>query len=96
MAQLLPARCSNIAAAEPDSEYETYVVHVGSVSFVASPRSSPLDIHLRPQIADLIAKEAPTKVPVEYANFAFSPYLTSELSELTGINDHAIELVDSQ
>ena len=51
---------------------------------------------LRPQRAGLIAKEAPTKVPVEYANFAdvFSPDL-SGLSEHTGINDRAIELVDA-
>ena len=33
------------AAAELDPEYETYVVHVGSVSSDASPSSSPLNIH---------------------------------------------------
>ena len=32
------------AAAELDPEHETYVVHVGSVSSVASPSSSPLDV----------------------------------------------------
>ena len=44
----------------------------------------------------MIAKEAPTKVPAEYSDFAdiFSPDLASELPEHTGINDHAIELVD--
>ena len=47
------------------------------------------------QIAGLIAKEAPIKVPVEYADFAFSPDLASELPEHTGINDYAIELVDA-
>ena len=40
---------------------------------------------------DLIA---PTKVPIEYANFAFSPDLASELPKHTRINDYAIELVD--
>ena len=46
----------------------------------------------------MIVEEAPTKVPDEYANFAdvFSPDLAAELSEYTGINDHAIELVDDQ
>ena len=44
----------------------------------------------------MIAEEALTKVPVEYADFAFSPDLTSKLSEYTGINDHAIGLVDGQ
>ena len=32
------------AAAELDPEHETYVVHVGSVSSVALPSSSPLDV----------------------------------------------------
>ena len=88
------------AAAELDPKYETYVVYVGSVSFVASLSSFPLDVYpsRRPQIAGLIAKEAPTKVLAEYANFAdvFSPDLVSKLPKHTGINDHAIELVDSQ
>ena len=59
------------AAAALDPEHETYVVHVGSVSSIASPSSSPLDVHpsRRPQIAGLIAEEAP-KVPDEYADFA--------------------------
>ena len=88
------------AAAELDPEHETYVIHVGSASSVASPSSSPLDVHpsRRPQIAGLIAEEAPTKVPAEYADFAdmFSPDLASELPEHTGINNHAIELVNGQ
>ena len=87
------------AAAVLDPEHETYVVHVGSVSSDASPSSSPLklDVHTsrRSQISSLIAEKAPTKVPVEYADFAFSPDLASKLSEHTGINDHAIELVDA-
>ena len=37
---------------------------------------------------------APTKVPVKYVNFAFSPDLASKLPENTRINNHAIELVD--
>ena len=46
----------------------------------------------------MIAEEAPTKVPAEYSDFVdvFSPDLSSELPEHTGINDHAIELVDGQ
>ena len=44
----------------------------------------------------MIAEEAPTKIPTEYSDFAdvFSPDLASELPEQTGINDHAIKLVD--
>ena len=46
----------------------------------------------------MIAEEAPTKVPAEYSDFAdvFSPDLASELPVHTGINNHAIKLVDSQ
>ncbi len=44
------------------------------------------------------AGEAFTKVPSEYADFVdvFSPKLAAELPEHTGINDHAIELVDDR
>ena len=40
--------------------------------------------------------EACSKVPSKYANFVniFSSKLSAELSEHTGINDHAIKLVD--
>ena len=79
-------------AAALDLESETFVVHVASLS------SSPLNVHpsRRPQISGLITEEAPTTVPAEYSDFAdvFSPDLASELPEHTGINDHAIELVD--
>ena len=46
----------------------------------------------------MIVKEASTKVPAEYSNFAdvFFPDLASKLTEHTKINDHAIEQVDSQ
>ena len=87
------------AAAALDSEHETYIVHVGSVSSDASPSFS-LNVHpsRRPQVSGLIAKEAPTKVPAKYLDFpdVFSPNLASELPEYTGINSHAIELVDGQ
>ena len=87
------------AAAALDPESETFVVHVASLSSDASPSSSPLDVHpsRRPQISGLIAEEAPTKVPAEYSDFAdvFSPDLASKLPKHTGINDHAIELVDN-
>ena len=50
---------------------------------------------LRPQRAGLIAKEALLKVSVEYADFAFSPDLVSELPEHTRIKDRSLELVDA-
>ena len=101
---LLTTRCIELvgkkefAAAALDPESETFVVHVASLSSDASPSFSPLDVHpsWRSQISGLIAEEAPTKVPAKYLDFAdvFSPDLASELSEHTGINDHAIKLVD--
>ena len=52
---------------------------------------------LKPQRVGLIAKEAPTKIPVKYAEFAnvFSSDLASGLPEHTKINDCAIELVNA-
>ena len=89
-------------AAALDPEHETYVVYAGSVSSDILPSSSPLefDVHpfCRPQISGLIAKEAPTKVLAKHSDFAdiFFLDLASELSEHTKINNHAIELVNSQ
>ena len=89
-------------AAALDPKSEIFVVHVASLSSDVSPSSSllELDVHpsRRPQVSGLIAKEAPTKVPAEYSDFAdvFSSDLASELPEHTGINDHVIELVDGQ
>ena len=88
------------AAAALDPESETFIVHVASLSSDASPSSSLLELDVypsrRPQVSGLIAEEAPIKVPVEYSDFAdvFSPNLASGLPEHTGINDHAIELVE--
>ena len=90
------------AAAALDSESETFVVHIASLSSDASPSSFllKLDVHpsRRSQVSGLIAEETPTKVPVEYLDFAdvFSLDLASELLEHTRINDHAIKLVDGQ
>ena len=83
-------------------ESETFVVYIASLSFDASPSSFPLELNVypscKPQISGLIVEEAPMKVPAEYSDFAdiFSPDLASELPKYTKINDHAIELVNSQ
>ena len=80
-----------------DPEHEAYVVHVASL------RSTPLtslNVHSfrEPQISDLIVEEAPTKVPVEYSDFAdvFSPDLAMELLEYTEINTYAIDLEEGK
>ena len=90
------------AAAALDPKSETFVVHVASLSSDASLSSSPLELNVhpsrRPQVSDLIAKKALTKIPTEHLDFAdvFSPDLASGLPEYIGINDHANELVNSQ
>ena len=85
-----------VAALNP--ECDTFVVHVTLLSSM-SLISSPLDVDpfRRPQIAGLIAKKAPTKVSAKYSEFAdiFSPDLLPKLSKHTGINNYAIELVNS-
>ena len=90
------------AATALDLESEIFIVHVASLSFDASPSSSPLELNVhpsrRPYVSGLIAEEALMKFPVEYLDFAdvFSPDLASELPKHIGTNDHAIELVDGQ
>ena len=89
-----------IAALDP--EYETSVVHVESVSSIALPNSSllKLNFHLfhRPLMSGFIIKKTSTKVSAKYSNFIdiLSPDLAFELLKHIGINNHAIELVDSQ
>ncbi len=75
-----------------DPEHEAFMVHVAAFGVNLGDEVHP---SRRAQIAHLKADEAPSKVPSEYANFAdiFSLKLATELSEYTGINDYAIELV---
>ncbi len=81
------------ATAALDPEHKTFVVHVAALSVDSGDEMYPSK---KAQIAHLKADEALTKVLSKYADFAdvFSPKLAVELPEYTGINDHAIELVD--
>ena len=90
-------RKKEFAAAVLNPKHKTYVVHIPPLS------STPFivfNVHLlrRPQISDLIATKALTKVSAKYLDFAniSSSDLASKLSKHTGINNHAIKLVDSQ
>ncbi len=86
-------RKKEFAVVALDLEHEAFVVHIAALSVDSGDEMHP---SRRAQIAHLKADEAPTKVLSEYADFAdvFSPKLAAELPEYTGINDHAIELVD--
>ncbi len=82
-----------VAALDP--EHEAFVVHVAALSVDSGDEVYPLR---RAQIAQLKADEVSTEVPSEYADFAdvFLPTLAAELPEHTGINNHAIKLVDDR
>ena len=88
------------AAAALESESETFVVYVAFLSSDVLPCFSLFELDVqpfrRPQVSNLIAKEAPMKVPAKYLDFAdvFSSDLASKLPKYIGINNHAIELVD--
>ena len=85
------------AAAALNPEHETYIVYV--VSFWSTLLVS-LDVYpsREPQISGLIAKEAPTKVPAEYLDFAdiFSLDLAIKLPKHTEINTHTIDLEEGK
>ncbi len=82
------------AAAVLDPEHEAFVKHVAALSVNSSDEVRP---SRRALIAHLKADKASTKVPSKYDDFAdvFSTKLAVELFEHTGINDHAIKLVDN-
>ena len=90
------------AATALDLESETFIVHVASLSFNASPSFTSLELNVhfsyRPQVSNLIAEEFPTKVFAEYLDFldVFFPDLASELSEHIGINNQTIKLFNGQ
>ncbi len=75
-----------------DLKHKTFIVYVAALSVDLGDEVHPSK---RAQIAYLNADKTPSKVPNKYNVFAvFSPKLAAELPEHTGINDHAIELVD--
>ena len=90
------------AATTLDPESEILIVLVVSFSSNALPSFSPLKLNFypscRPQVSNLIAEEALTKVLIKYLDFTdvFSPDLASDFPEHTRINNHAIKLVDGQ
>lgn len=75
----------------PDEEI--FVTHVAALSF------NP-DIYLsyRAQLISFPTNNAPTAISSKYADFVDILFLESEakLSEYTKINDHSIDLFDSQ
>ena len=88
------------AAEAFDLEHEIFVIYVALffVAYLSSILLNAIHLFRKPQIASLIAKEALTKIFDKYVNIAdiFSPDLASKLFEHTGINKHAIKLVNGQ
>ena len=79
-----------------DPESETFIVYVASLSSIVLLSFFLLNVHCRPQIADLIAEKASIKVLVEYTNFmdGFSLDMALKLFVHTRINNYAIKDVD--
>ena len=82
------------ARAALDENSETFVVHVAALEALE------LAIHpfRVPLLAALQQDKAPTEIPSEYIDYAdvFSPDLAMQLPENTGINEHAIELIEGK
>ena len=82
------------AAVAFDLRHETFVIYIACLKSL----SQEGNIHpfYRAKIAALVINEASTSIPTRYSDFAdiFFPELASELLKYTGINDHAIKLVD--
>ena len=70
---------------------KAFVVYLTSIS-----KNSDVYLFCRAQIAFLKADKAPVFISSKYANFAkvFSKNLVAKLSELIGINDHIIDLIE--
>lgn len=86
------------AIAVLDPEDEIFVVHIMSfhIASVVISDKSKLDLFHKAEIASLQVSETSTTVLLEYSDIAdfISLKLTIEFSEQTGINNHAIALVD--
>ena len=84
------------AAITLNPKHETFVVHVASLH--STPLNTDVYLSCKLQISGLVAKEAPIKILNKYVDFAdvFSSDLASKLPTHTGINNHAIKLVDGQ
>ena len=82
------------AKAALDENSETFVMHVAALEAL-EPAVHP---SWAPLLAALQQDKAPTEILPEYADYAdvFSPDLAMELPENTGINEHAIELVEGK
>ena len=82
------------ARAALDENAETFVVYVTTLE--------DLELAIHPSRAPLLAVrqqyKAPTKIPLEYRDYAdvFSLDMAIELSENTSINENAIELVEGR
>ena len=87
-----------LAAIILDPKYETFIVHI--VSLTSSVPFTNLNINpfCRSQIVGLIAKKSLTKVSIEYANFinVFSSDSAFKFFKHIEINNHTIEIVNGQ
>ncbi len=89
------------AKAALDVNSETFMVHVATIELLTAmpiyPSRAPQVLN-DPILAALQWDKAPTEIPTEYSDYAdiFSLDLAMELPENTGVNEHAIELIDEK
>ncbi len=83
---------SKFARAALDENSETFVIHVSALE------ATTIHPFQAGQIAALQWDKAPTKIPAEYSDYAdvFLSDLAIELPKNTGLNEHAIELVEGK
>ena len=81
-----------------DEESETFVVYVSALETLLGSAEMTIHPAQAAQIAALKQDEAPTKVPLKYADYSdiFLFDMAMELPEHTSINKHAIELQDGK
>ena len=92
--QLVDPKEFVIAALDADSK--TFVVHVAIREWEEIPVHSKRQVQIqhKAQVGALLFDEASTEISAEYSDYSnvFSAKNTAELSEKTGINEHAIKL----
>ena len=88
----------DFAKATSDKISDTFIVHIAALKVLVATNAVDMPIHSdrvnQVQVPTLQQEKTTTKISLGYADYAdiFSPDLTIELLENTGINKHTIEL----
>ena len=77
-----------------DTNNKTFVVYIA----IREWEEMPVHFKRKAHVGALLFSKVPTEVPVKYSNYSnvFSAEYTAELSENTGMNNHAIKLEEGK